>query len=65
MTNERLINGVALRYSEAMTEPNVEDLKNYDIYLRKESKRLGGFADLHADGDRVGGVRADVPAPSR
>jgi hypothetical protein len=43
-TNERFINGVALRYSEAMTEPTVEDLKNYDIYLRKESKRLGGSA---------------------
>ena len=44
VTNERFINGVALRYSEAMTEPTVEDLKNYDIYLRKESKKLGGSA---------------------
>lgn len=43
-TNERFINGVALRYSEAMTEPTVEDLKNYDIYLRKESKKFGGSA---------------------
>lgn len=41
-TNERFINGVSLRYSEAMTEPTVEDLKNYDLYLRKESRKLGG-----------------------
>jgi hypothetical protein len=42
VTNERFLNGVALRFSEAMTEPNAEDLANYDLYLRKESKRLGG-----------------------
>jgi hypothetical protein len=44
VTNERFINGVALRFSEAMTEPRMEDLKNYDIYLRKESKKFGGSA---------------------
>lgn len=42
VTNERFINGVALRFSEAMTEANVEDLRNYDIFLRKESRKFGG-----------------------
>jgi len=42
VTNERFLNGVALRFSTAMTEPNAEDLTNYDLYVRKESKRLGG-----------------------
>lgn len=42
VTNERFINGVALRFSEAMTEPRMEDLKNYDLYLRKESRKFGG-----------------------
>jgi hypothetical protein len=44
VTNERFVDGVALRFSEPMTEANVEDLKNYDLYIRKESKRLGGSA---------------------
>jgi hypothetical protein len=42
VTNERFLNGVALRFSTAMNEPTAEDLTNYDLYLRKESKRLGG-----------------------
>jgi hypothetical protein len=42
VTNERFLNGVALRFSTAMQEPNAEDLTNYDLYVRKESKRLGG-----------------------
>jgi hypothetical protein len=44
VTNEKFINGVALRYSEPMTESTVEDLTNYDLFLRKESKKLGGSA---------------------
>jgi hypothetical protein len=31
-----------LRFSTAMNEPTAEDLTNYDLYQRKESKRLGG-----------------------
>jgi hypothetical protein len=42
VTNDGLLNGVALRFSEAMTEETVEDTLNYDIFLRKETKRLGG-----------------------
>jgi hypothetical protein len=42
VTNERFINGLALRYSEPMTEQQVEDLRNYDLFIRKENKRLNG-----------------------
>ena len=41
-TNERFITGMAIRYSEQMDESLVEDLRNYDFFLRKESKKLGG-----------------------
>jgi hypothetical protein len=42
VTNERFTNGIALRFSESLTEQRAEDLKNYDLFIRKESKRLGG-----------------------
>jgi hypothetical protein len=41
VTNGRFADGVALRFSEPMDEALVEDLKNYDIFLRRE-KALGG-----------------------
>lgn len=41
VTNAGVVNGVALRFSEPMDESLTEDMKNYDIFLRKE-KRLGG-----------------------
>jgi hypothetical protein len=44
VTNERFTDGVALRFSESLTEARAEDAKNYDLFIRKESKRLGGSA---------------------
>ena len=41
VTNGRFVNGIALRFSEPMDERLVEDLKNYDIFQRRE-KTLGG-----------------------
>lgn len=42
VTQENLVNGIALRFSESLTELNAENLTNYDLFIRKETKRLGG-----------------------
>lgn len=41
VTNGPAVDGIALRFSEPMEEQLVEDLKNYDLFQRKE-KKLGG-----------------------
>lgn len=41
VTNDGVVDAIALRFSEPMEDSLVEDLKNYDIFNRKE-KKLGG-----------------------
>ena len=41
VTTGNLVNGIALTFTEEMDEPFVEDLRNYDLFQRRE-KKLGG-----------------------